>query len=244
LEKQIRELSLKLSQHPLYKHLSSTQNVRTFMEYHCFAVFDFMCLLKSLQKHMTLNYTPWIPSPYPDQIVRFINEIVLGEESDIGLDGQPCSHFHLYIKAMSEAGAETQPILNFIKSIKPMGFEKEDIPKDMRDFTTYNLELAMHGEVEEVAGAFLYGREKLIPLMFQGLLDSTSILTDFPSLIYYLKRHIDVDGNEHGPMAEKCLHAICGHNSLKLERAQKAALRSLELRSEVWDRCLHKIKTA
>lgn len=213
------------------------------MEYHSFAVYDFMCLLKSLQRHMTMKSDPWRPSPYPDQIVRFINEIVLCEESDLDQNGEPVSHFNLYLRAMTEVGANSSHVLSFVRSIRPLQFNTDELKPGIQEFVNFNLTLSVEGEVEELAGAFLYGREKLVPEMFKSIV---SVLENSkmnaPALMYYLKRHIEVDGDSHGPLAEKCIAAICDRNKLMYAKAIQVAEKSLELRIKLWDACLEAIE--
>ena len=103
----------------------------------------------------------------------------------------------------------------------------------------YNLEIAKNGSDVEVASAFLYGREKLIPDMFTAIKDvMSSEKVDCPTLIYYLERHIELDGDEHGPLAEKCLQALCGDDAAKWQSAEDIAVESLKLRSRLWDAVL------
>lgn len=243
MDSNVQELTEKLKVHPLFQELNNLENIRVFMEYHSFAVYDFMCLLKSLHRHMTHKSDPWRPSPYPDEVVRFINEIVLCEESDLDMNGLPCSHFNLYLRAMAEINASSSQVLGFVRSIRPLQFSTDELLPGIKEFVNFNLTLSVEGEVEELAGAFLYGREKLVPEMFKSIvavLDKNQ--NKSPALMYYLKRHIEVDGDTHGPMAEKCLLAICDRNKLMLAKAMQTAEKSLELRIHLWDACLAAIK--
>src|SRR5258708_3030293 len=108
LEEQISEARRAVIEHPMYAALNSTQAIRTFMEYHVFAVWDFMSLLKSLQRNLTCVELPWVPTG-PTASRRLINDIVLVEESDELHDGF-ITHFELYTAGMDEARAATVPI--------------------------------------------------------------------------------------------------------------------------------------
>lgn len=81
--------------HPLYGRLDDLTAVQTFMRHHVFAVWDFMSLLKSLQRSLTCVQVPWVPQG-PTGSRRLINDIVLVEESD-ELAGGFISHFELYV---------------------------------------------------------------------------------------------------------------------------------------------------
>ena len=59
-------------------------------------------------------------------------------------------------------------------------------------------------------------------------------------LITYLERHIDIDGDRHGPLSMKLLNASC--DKKQLSRAYATAIKSLELRLLVWDKIYEDIK--
>ncbi|MDD4973149.1 MAG: DUF3050 domain-containing protein [Bacteriovorax sp.] len=225
-----------ISEHSMYNKILTVSDLKIMMETHIFAVWDFMSLLKRLQREITCVELPWKPSPYPGKIVRLINEIVLGEESDLDQNGEAIDHFSLYLKAMNEIGAKTSHLKNFIAD---QDFSK--LTNAQRNFVQFHLNLANAGLIHEVAASFFFGREKLIPDMF------TSIITDleknieerdqdlFPNLKYYLLRHIEIDGTKHGSQAEECLAIICGNDEKKWEEARLSGVKSLKLRIALWD---------
>lgn len=228
-----QELSLlhhQLVEHQVYKKLNSVENIKKFMQVHVFAVYDFMSLLKSLQRDLTCVSIPWKPAPYGAEIGRFINEIVVGEETDLDHNGVACSHFELYVRAMQEVGADISGVLSFVEIN-----EYSKLSPAVAEFVKYNLDLASSGKTVEVASAFFWGREKLIPEIFEktvNVLESEN--ANCPRLLYYLKRHIELDGDEHGPLARKLLDRLMIDDESK-ELAHEAAKRSLELRLQLWD---------
>lgn len=227
----------KLVCHPVYQRLDNLRSIQAFMECHIFAVWDFMSLLKALQNKLTCTTVPWRPSPYSSDVVRMINEIVLGEESDVDQHGNPCSHFELYLKAMEEVGADTRPILSFVETLNT-----DKLPKEVKPFVEHNLDMALNGRVEEIAASFFYGREKLLPDVFEQILKTLrKDGVHCPTLTYYFERHIEVDGDSHGPLAEKCLDQICGTDEGKTLRAHYAGIQSLRFREKLWDATLDKM---
>jgi hypothetical protein len=232
----IHELHQKLSCHPLYQEIKITQDLQVFMQSHVYAVWDFMSLLKSLQNKVTSVQVPWSPSGYPDEMVRLINEIVLGEESDVDPSGKAISHFALYLEAMKEVGAPVSEITDFTHHLK-----FNTLPSSVREFVLFNINLALEGQAYEVAAAFFYGREKLIPDMFtsiKNLIKKSEL--NCPKLIYYFERHIEVDGEEHGPKALQCLDYLLDTETKK-QRAIEIAIASLELRHKLWDNVMRDI---
>lgn len=232
-EESIEQWHLKLAQHPFYRELTNLEALKVFMSCHVFAVWDFMSLLKSLQRHVTCVEVPWRPSTYPKKLTRLVNEIVLGEESDLDLSGEPLDHFSLYLRAMRELGVSTKEIEGFLENL-----DMNQLPAEVREFVTFNLDLALNGQVHEVAAAFFYGREKLIPGMFEGIVQELK-LSQLPMqhLLYYLERHIEIDGGEHSQMAQDCLEQLCQNDEVKKYEAHQAGLKSLKLRYSLWDKC-------
>ena len=226
----IKQLHDELGRHPVFRKVDNLDAMKIFMKYHIFAVWDFMSLLKSLQRNVTCVALPWKESTYNPELVRLINEIVIGEESDLGPDGRATSHFSLYREAMNEVGADTGPIDRYL-----IDFNSNLLPKKLSKLVTYHLDLAMNGSVHAIAAAFFYGRENIIPLMFESLvrvIEGSDL--SCPKLLFYLRRHIEVDGNEHGPAALKFLDELVGNSDLRLE-AEKTALESLRYRKDLWD---------
>ena len=111
LKNTISPLRNNLVNHPVYQQINNLNGLIHFSQSHVYAVWDFMSLLKSLQRDLTCVSLPW--TPIGNANTRYlINEIVLGEESDEYGDNQHISHFELYLKAMEQMGANTQPILD------------------------------------------------------------------------------------------------------------------------------------
>lgn len=226
-----------LSRHPVFARLTDLESVRRFMEVHVFAVWDFMSLLKALQREITCVAVPWKPSRYPHAMVRLVNEIVLGEESDLDADGVPTSHFALYLRAMREVGADTRPIEAFLADL-----DTRRIPEGPRAFVEFTLDTAARRTPVEVAAAFFFGRERLIPGMFETI---TATLrregVEAPTFLFYLDRHIEVDAEDHGPLAEKCLDALCGGEAAVKAAAEAFGLEALEMRRRLWDAALARL---
>ncbi|MGD8709070.1 MAG: DUF3050 domain-containing protein [Ectothiorhodospiraceae bacterium] len=220
-----------LTRHRLYGTLDSLPAIRVFMEHHIYAVWDFMTLLKALQRRLTCVELPWRPALADAEAVRFINEIVLGEESDLDAHGRPSSHFEMYLAAMEEVGADTQPVRQFVETL-----DFSLVPAGVWEFVDHNLRLAAEGTDEEVAAAFLFGREKLIPDMFHQIVAALGPegARDCPQLLYYLERHIELDGDEHGPLAQRLLDSLIGNDSARRQWALEAGLEALRLRDRLW----------
>lgn len=242
LDKIINDIQYKteeLNSHSLYNEIYSLTDLRFFMERHCFAVLDFMSLTKRLQQEFSPIDQFWTP-PKDKEMSRFINEIVLAEESDKDQNGSCMSHFEMYCNAMKEVNAETYPIQSFVSQLSRVKdpfqiMDKVYIPQSARDFTMGTYLLISENQIHKTVAAFCFGREKLIPQIFLSLLENMNIdRATAPTFYYYLERHIQIDSDEHGPLAEKMLSNVCGTDSTKWTEAKDAALRSIELRINFW----------
>ena len=220
---------------PRYETMHSTQYLKCGSRevaygIHVFAVWDFMCLLKALQRVVTCVETPWLPRGDP-ATRRLINEIVTGEESDLLPSGRCVSHFELYLEAMEEAGANSSPIKSFLSELEngqqvEAALERCNAPRGAHEFVLTTMNVVRNGRPHEVAASFSIGREDVIPTMFIELLaglpksDSFSLKT----FIYYLERHIELDGDEHSGMAEKMLSNLCGDDQGKWQESADTAV--------------------
>lgn len=234
-----------LLQHPLYAQITEIEDLRKFTEGHVYAVWDFMSLLKALQIQLTCTQVPWFASEYPT--TRYlINEIVLAEESDEYLDGRRLSHFEMYLDAMARMGADTSSVQSFLKEVQADGDIFKSIaaaPMDARikDFLRFTFETIANGKPHEIASAFTFGREDLIPDMFSSILGE--IQQRFPAVelthfIYYFQRHIELDGDEHGPLAMKMINELAGEDEQKWQEMTAIAKLALEKRIQLWDAIL------
>ncbi|MDG1333972.1 MAG: DUF3050 domain-containing protein [Crocinitomicaceae bacterium] len=240
IEDSLKELRETLRNHPLYKNIREIDDVQLFMEKHVYAVWDFMSLLKALQNELTTVQVPWTPSAQP-VLSRFINEIVHGEESDINELGEPMSHFEMYLEAMIEVGADTKDIQRFIELIEagsPVSFSLNNVPLEsaVRNFVNYTFSIVETRKPHIIAASFTFGREDVIPDMFLEIVEKSRIQgKEYLKLKYYLERHIELDGDEHGPLSLQMVSNLCGNDKSKWKEVEHVAKQSLVKRIELWD---------
>ncbi|MHC4879623.1 MAG: DUF3050 domain-containing protein [Planctomycetota bacterium] len=234
-------LRQQLLNHRLYGRLHSLEAMHVFMQHHVFAVWDFMSLLKSLQRELTCLNIPWRPSPSPTGS-RLINEITLGEESDDDGQGGFASHFELYLSAMEQAGADTSSINSVIASLevgstRGAALSAASAPYSVCAFVDTTFEIIEKGGVCAVASAFTFGREDLLPDVFQEIVTTINASSDgrLDRFEFYLQRHIELDGDQHGGMAQQLVEELCGDDANRWTSARTAAVRSLEARLQLWD---------
>lgn len=174
MKESLRHDHNRLANHPIYAMMQDPEALRIFMTSHIFAVWDFMTLLKSLQLSLTTVTLPWTP-PVHIEAARFVNEIVVGEETDEIYPGVYISHFELYLLAMEECRADRAPVDALLAAIAA-GTGPDAIPdaiagvpeatREFVRFTMATAQLAPH----QVAASFVFGRENVIPSMFLQLL--------------------------------------------------------------------------
>ncbi len=247
----IKLLQQQLENHPLLTEniIKDITGVHIFMEHHVFAVWDFMSLIKSLQHYICPSTTCWIPRPkIRSGSARLINEIILSEETDLDIDGvSSISHHDLYCQAMLELGADAKLIEEWVNGVSANGvywaLENCEAPAASLEFMRETFDIIGTGEPHIIAAAFAFGRETIIPNMFSRLASQLNLTElDCPKFHYYLKRHIQVDGDEHGPASLNLVEDLCDHDPVHIHEAEQAALRALKARIKLWDEVMDIIK--
>ncbi|SDH35939.1 Protein of unknown function [Dyadobacter soli] len=241
IKKSIEPLRRQVVSHKVYQSISSLDDLRIFMKYHIYAVWDFMSLLKSLQNSLTCTTVPWVPKG-EGKTRYLINEIVAGEESDVDMDGNHTSHFELYLSAMEQCGAETDSIETFLAGLNrthdlEAAFQAANTPEKAREFVRYTFETIGQKQEHVLAAVFTFGREDLIPDMFHQMVSDLYINSPESISIfkYYLERHIEVDGGHHGQLALEMTSALCGENESHWKQTQEHIATALQMRIALWD---------
>ena len=235
-----------LRNHRLYGLITDVDAVRLFMQQHVICVWDFMSLVKSLQRDVVGTSVPWLPSEY-GEAARLINEIVLDEESDELPRGGYGSHFEMYLAAMQELGSDTAPMNGLIEQLRsgrPLAeaLEHSTLSTEARQFTQVTFEL-LEQPLHVRAAVFLHGREDMIPQMFINFVRSLREQS-VPCELFldYLERHIEVDSERHSPMAQKLLVQLCGDSPEKWLEAEQASYKALTARLKLWDAVADKLE--
>jgi Protein of unknown function (DUF3050) len=245
LRRKTEDVRQRVLNHPIYSALTTMDALRTFMESHVFAVWDFMSLLKRLQQQLTCTAVPWLPTSSPTAR-RLINEIVLAEESDRWAGGV-ASHFELYLSAMSDAGANTSAVTDFLAVLRagndPIhALRAAQAPLAARMFVTRTWGVLIDQPVHCQAAAFAFGREDLIPAMFDQVLKGDEPNTELETFRYYLQRHVEVDSGEHSHMAVAMMAEICGEDREKWDACAAVITSSLEARADLWTRIVESLE--
>ena len=238
----IKEPREKLLNHKLYTEIKSIEDLQIFTSNHIFAVWDFMSLLKALQNNLTCTKVPWTPNKN-SETAYLINEIVLAEETDISQDGKRKSHYELYLDAMIDIGVNVENIEKNIMLLSSSdsienSIEKLDIHPKIKEFLKFTFSIIDEGKPHKIAAIFTFGRENLIPNMFNEILhefQNNFTEKDISKLIYYFERHIELDEDEHGPMALQMVNELAENDPLKWEEIRDISIVALEKRIGLWD---------
>lgn len=241
IQKAIEPLRQEVINHKVYSAIRDVDDLKIFMQYHVYAVWDFMSLLKALQINLTCTTIPWYPQGSADTR-QLINEIVVGEESDTDLIGIRKSHFEMYLDAMEQCGAYTSQINKFITTLKETGdfdvaFTVSETPREARDFVNFTFKIIMSQKDYLLSSIFTFGREDLIPGMFLSIVNDMH--RKFPDSVsmfkYYLERHIEVDGDHHSGLAIQMTANLCGTDEQFWDEAEHATVESLKMRLNLWN---------
>lgn len=237
----IEPLRQQIINHKVYGVIERMEDLKIFMQHHVFAVWDFMSLLKTLQNELTCTSVPWFPKGSAD--TRYlINEIVIGEESDVDEHGNRMSHFELYLNAMLQCGADTSQITKLVAALTQSNdlnsaFTIAGVPASAREFVNFTFDVIGSQKPYLQAAVFTFGREDLIPGMFHSIVSDLS--AKFPESMstfkYYLDRHIEVDGDHHSQLALDMTAALCGTDEKIWQEVEQVTLNSLQQRINLWD---------
>jgi len=234
LEARLRPDLDQLAEHAIYgdAHLA----IARFMEFHVYAVWDFMSLLTGMIARLRPGGARWRPTREPVAL-RLLQEILLAEETDVVTPTFLGSHYEFYLQCMAEVGADASTLESIVNAIS-WGQDSALLraPEAASSFVRTTLAL-VDGPIEGAAGALVFGREVVLPEMFARF-DG-----DLPSgFRRYLDRHVELDGGEHGPKAKWILARLCGTDPARWARAERGARASLAARRVLWDGALAAVR--
>ena len=238
----------KLQNHKIYFSIKNIDHLKTFMSNHVFAVWDFMSILKSLQSKLTCVTIPWTPTGYGTP-ARLVNEIVTEEETDLAPHGQYMSHFEMYCNAMRQAGADINPIHQFLQNLETSNISesliKSNAPKAASNFVNKTFNILNKAQPHVVASVFTFGREEIIPDMFRKIVREIEISKHgkLKYFKYYLDRHIVLDESEHTPNSLRMVKELCENNEQKWDESTVSAKACMKARIRFWDEILEEIES-
>jgi hypothetical protein len=236
----LRDHQSRLENHPLLTNdlMTKKDQLARFMEHHVYCVWDFMCLVKGLQNKITPSRTPWLPTEFTKNgCARLINDIILTEESDV-FEGRYVSHFDLYLEAMEEVGADTSAVKQFVRCIPTEGLYEAmaTAPEPSRRFMESTFGFIETEKAHVMASAFAFGRETVIPGMYMNMVQKLGITeSEAPKFYAWLRRHIEVDGEDHGPASVDLVNILCYDSPVLVAEAQEAGHKSIDDKMAFWD---------
>ena len=220
----------------LVQQITDVDDLKTFMGLHVFAVWDFMHLLKGLEQTV---------GKHQPKLKLIVDELIREEESDhlpVNLGGPAqLSHFEIYVRAMQEVGADAGAMSSMLDKMRRFSLEDmladPTVPEASRAFMTNTKNCLKDGRPEVVAGAYTFGRELLMPSLFAELRKRLiQRQLPCPTLNWYLKRHISLDGETHGPLAFGLMEQLTGADPLAKDRVEAIKQKTLEARDQFWSR--------
>lgn len=226
----------------VFPRLDSLQTLRVFLEFQVHVEWVSMVLLKTLQQRLTGAAQPWRPSLLPGEVMRALNLTVTAEESDRAADGSVMSRYELCLAAMDEIGADTAPARDFVRTQQTWL-----LPQAVAPFVRRHLWLAGSGSSEEVAVAFLAGRDsvELSPELFSAAVETLRGHTDaYPRLVRYLDRRLMVDDGPARAWPGRLVTHLVGSDGRRRERVEDAFERARELNDRLWDGLLARLDRA
>jgi hypothetical protein len=251
LELELQPLVDKLNSHEIYNNINSFSSLKIFMEYHVYASWDSMSLLKGLQNVMYNNRLMWTPTS--NIATRYINELMLEEESDMLPNGKSMSHYELYLSAMKEVGCSIEKIQELIRQVNDGERSIRKICKDINlpefviSFLETTFSIVKSKSKCKLSSSIYFAREGLIPVIFPKILKSIGVNTNnYKDFKFYLERHIFLDKGKgegsHSDLARQTLIEFCGGDETNWDKAKKSAIDSLNARIILWDGILSIIR--
>ena len=180
---------------------------------------------------------PWFP-PENAESAHLINSILVEEEGDLTEDkSRYLCHFDLYLIAMRQIGADTQPIQNFLCNLKQgyplkIAIRQPAVPVPARQFVTTTFSFFTRS-APEIAAVFVYGREAITGKMFMPLISQLKSAlpaeqqSKLNAFMYYCRRHIELDQANHLPKAMTMLAHLIPPNAGSRTAVIKAARQAL-----------------
>ncbi|PZN76053.1 MAG: hypothetical protein DM484_17295 [Candidatus Methylumidiphilus alinenensis] len=239
---EIKKLTSKLVSHRLYSSIVSINDILIYMEHQVWCVWDFMSLVKAIQNHFISSDIAWLP-PTDALSGHQIYEILMTEETDIDeTGGKHSSHFETYVRAMTQAGADKTSIERFISELRN-GKTIEDAlilakpPEAAKAFVETTIKIA-RGPIHGVVAAFCLSREGIIPDMFTTFLSHLDVKENLSIFEWYLRRHVAVDSECHGPQSVRLFKHVIGDDPVKQHEALEVAKEALIARVTFLDKIL------
>ncbi len=71
--------------------------------------------------------------------------------------------------------------------------------------------------------------------MFLQLVTTLDRQFPIPTYLYYLQRHVQIDGQEHGQQSMRMLRNLCNGDLTKWRESAEGAIAALQARAALWD---------